>query len=172
MIDAKPLLLAMLLAGCATGSGTGPGAGATAEARDAGGRPAARATASAMGDGVHVRIEASGLAPGRYGAHVHMVGRCDPPGFDSAGGHWNPTSRQHGTLNPQGHHLGDLPNLEVAADGSGRIDLHIAGAMLRGGDGAMLDSDGAAVVIHAQPDDYRTDPSGNSGARIACGVLR
>jgi Cu-Zn family superoxide dismutase len=98
---------------------------------------------------------------------VHAVGRCDPPGFESAGPHWNPTGREHGSQNPRGQHLGDLPNLLVGADGEGSFDLGIAGADLR----AMLDTDGAALVIHAGADDYRTDPSGNSGARIACGVF-
>lgn len=106
--------------------------------------------------------------PGRYGAHVHAVGRCERPDFESAGSHWNPTARRHGRLNPAGHHLGDLPNLEIGANRAGRIQFTIAGATLAG----LLDADGASVVIHAGPDDERTDPSGNSGARIACAVLR
>ena len=144
---------------------------AAAEIRDANGRVVARAQASQATGGVRVRIEAAGLAPGSYGAHVHAVGRCDPPAFDSAGGHWNPTQRQHGAQNPQGPHLGDLPNLAVGTDGEGRLEFTIAGASLSGGARALLDADGATVMIHANPDDYRTDPSGNSGTRIACGVL-
>ncbi len=151
MIDARLLATAVLLAGCATASGAGSEAVAEADLREPGGRLVAHARAGAMGDGVHVRIAASGLAEGSYGAHLHMAGRCDPPGFDSAGSHWNPTTRRHGTSNPQGHHLGDLPNLDVGADGSGAIDLHISGAALRGGEAAILDADGAAVVIHAAP---------------------
>jgi Cu-Zn family superoxide dismutase len=119
-----------------------------------------------------VRVEAAGLAPGVYGVHLHAVGRCDPPGFASAGPHWNPTGRQHGRDNPAGAHLGDLPNLNVGADGRGAVAFEVRGAsLLEGGANALLDADGAAVVVHAQADDYRTDPSGNSGARIACGVL-
>ena len=130
------------------------------------------ASASAVeAAGVRVRVEAAGLAPGTYAVHVHGVGRCDPPAFDSAGPHWNPTARQHGRLNPMGPHSGDLPNLSVGTDGAGAVEFTIPGTTLRRGANALIDGDGAALVVHANPDDYRTDPSGNSGARIACGVL-
>jgi Cu-Zn family superoxide dismutase len=113
------------------------------------------------------------MAPGAYGVHLHAVGRCDPPGFTSAGPHCNPTGHQHGKDNPQGMHKGDLPNLLVGTDGRGTFEYTVPGATLLGrGAGALLDADGAAIVVHAQADDYRTDPSGNSGARIACGTLR
>jgi len=121
--------------------------------------------------GVTVGVVAQGMPAGTYAIHVHSVGRCDPPGYESAGPHWNPTSRQHGRLNPLGHHLGDLPNLTVDAEGNGSVEFAIAGGSLRGITNALLDADGASVVIHANADDERTDPSGNSGARIACGVL-
>lgn len=172
MIDAKVPMFALLLTSCATTDRDGAAGSAQADLREPGGRVVARAMLSEMGDGVHVRVDASGPAPGHYGAHIHMTGRCDQPGFDSAGGHWNPTARQHGAQNPQGHHLGDLPNLDVGAEGTGRLEYHVSGASLRSGANAILDADGASMVIHAGPDDYRTDPSGNSGARIACGVLR
>jgi Cu-Zn family superoxide dismutase len=97
-----------------------------------------------------------------------MVGRCDAPDFTSAGGHWNPTQKKHGTMNPQGPHQGDLPNLVIGSDGRGTIGAVIPGATLAG----LLDADGAAMVIHAGPDDLMTDPSGNSGGRIACGVFQ
>ena len=100
-----------------------------------------------------------------------QVGRCEGPAFASAGPHWNPTGRQHGTLNPAGHHLGDLPNLDVDATGRRPARIHHPRRAPSGGAGGLFDADGAALVIHAAPDDYRTDPSGNSGARIACGVL-
>jgi len=95
--------------------------------------------------------------------HLHAVGRCEGPKFDSAGPHWNPAGRQHGHLNPAGSHLGDLPNLTVSANGRGALNF-----LVRGG---LVDADGTALVIHAKPDDYRTDPSGSSGDRIACAVL-
>ncbi len=164
-----PLLL--LPAGCVTPASDDPAPAATAALRAPDGRVVARTRVTSMSDGAHVVLEAQGLPSGRYGAHLHMTGRCEGPAFASAGGHWNPTARQHGTQNPQGHHLGDLPNLEVGADGIGRIEFHVAGATLRDGARAILDADGTAVVIHAAADDHRTDPSGNSGDRIACGVL-
>ena len=111
-----------------------------------------------------------GLPPGIHGIHVHAVGQCQPP-FASAGGHWNPMSRMHGTMNPDGPHFGDMANISVSPDGASIVNVQTAGGTLRGTYG-LLDEDGAAVVIHAGPDDYRTDPAGNSGARIACGVVR
>ncbi len=142
-----------------------------AELRDPAGTTLARATLTEEGDSVRLVLAAAGLPAGTYGAHIHMTGRCDAPDFASAGGHWNPTDHQHGRDNPQGTHLGDLPNLVVAADGTGDISFDVPGATLRGGVNAILDEDGSAVIVHADPDDYRTDPSGNSGARIACGVV-
>lgn len=142
------------------------------EVRKADGTLVARAMVYQSRGGVEVRVQAAGLAPGQYGVHIHGVGSCEGPGFESAGPHWNPEGRQHGSLNPQGHHLGDLPNIDVDADGAGRLEFAIAGTTLQGGEHPLFDADGASIVIHVAPDDYRTDPSGNSGARIACGVLR
>ncbi len=108
-------------------------------------------------------IDVSGLPPGTHGIHLHSVGRCNAPDFASAGPHWNPASRQHGLENPQGHHSGDLPNAPVGPDGRFFKVVEIPLG--------SLDVDGVALVIHAQPDDNRTDPSGNSGARIACAAF-
>lgn len=158
-----------MFVGCASAQDSSPRAGA--ELRKADGQIVARAAVTPNSQGLHLQIEATGLPPGTYGAHIHTTGRCDAPDFASAGGHWNPMSRQHGSENPQGSHMGDLPNLVVAANGRGTLSADIPHGTLRGGDHGVLDADGAAVVIHAGPDDYRTDPSGNSGARVACGVL-
>jgi superoxide dismutase, Cu-Zn family len=158
------LLLTTAAAGAGAASTTGP---AHAVLRNAAGAQLGTARLTGSHGGVRVRIDVRGLARGRYGVHIHAVGRCEGPDFTSAGAHWNPTARQHGSLNPQGHHLGDLPNLEVGANGRGRVEFGISGATL----GRIVDVDGAAIVIHAAADDYRTDPSGNSGARIACGIL-
>lgn len=149
----------------------GPSA-AAAELADASGRVVARATAEEAGEGVRIRIEADGMPAGAYGAHVHTTGRCDAPTFAGAGPHWNPGARQHGKDNAAGMHKGDLPNLLVGTDGRGSFEYTVLGAAIGGGASAMLDGDGAAVVLHQRADDYRTDPSGNSGDRIACGVLR
>lgn len=124
--------------------------------------------------GVSFHIEARGLPHGIHAIHVHAVGRCDPPDFASAGGHWNPAGRKHGLNNPAGPHAGDLPNVEVAANGVLSQTVTLPDASLfapAGTPGALLDSDGASLVIHANADDYVTDPSGNSGARIACAVI-
>ena len=119
--------------------------------------------------GLAMKLEASGLPPGEIGMHIHAVGRCDGPDFASAGPHWNPAGKQHGRLNPAGEHLGDLGNMWIGADGSVRMDMRPDPA---GSVPSPFDADGAALVIHAQRDDERTDPSGNSGARIACAVLQ
>jgi Cu-Zn family superoxide dismutase len=117
--------------------------------------------------GLALRVEAGGLPAGVHGIHVHAVGRCDPPDFQTAGAHWNPASKKHGSRNPLGPHAGDLPNIDVGANGALAATVTLAGANLA----SLADADGSALVIHAAPDDYMTDPSGNSGARIACAVL-
>ncbi len=117
--------------------------------------------------GLMLRVDAAGLRPGVHGVHVHAVGRCDPPGFTSAGPHWNPTTRKHGHRNPAGFHMGDLGNLGVGADGKLVAGLLGPQATM----GGLRDADGAALVLPATADDEMTDPSGNSGDRIACAVL-
>ena len=117
--------------------------------------------------GVTLRIEAKGLPAGKHGVHVHAVGRCDAPKFTTAGPHWNPSERKHGHRNPDGYHTGDLGNLGVGADGKLVAGLLVPGATLAG----IHDADGSAIVFHAKEDDEMTDPSGNSGDRIACAVL-
>jgi Cu-Zn family superoxide dismutase len=123
--------------------------------------------------GVTFRIYATGLQHGVHGIHVHSVGRCDGPDFASAGPHWNPAARKHGMNNPAGPHAGDLPNVTVAANGVLGEMVTLTGASLTGPGpaGVLIDGDGASLVIHANADDYLTDPSGNSGARIACAVI-
>jgi superoxide dismutase, Cu-Zn family len=148
-----------------------PGASVNATLRDSGGRTMARATATQVEQGIRLRVEANGFSPGGHGIHIHAVGRCDAPTFDSAGPHWNAANRQHGLQNPQGPHTGDMPNLLIGADGRGTLEYVIPNARLTGGSAPLLDTDGAALIIHAQPDDQTTDPSGNSGARVACGVF-
>ncbi|WP_310498887.1 superoxide dismutase family protein [Sandarakinorhabdus sp.] len=123
-------------------------------------------------DGTRVIAEIKGLPPGEYALHLHSVGACTGPDFTSAGPHFNPDARQHGRDNPMGAHAGDLPNLIVSASGIAMLDALQPGLKLAEGTAPLLDADGAAVVLHARPDDYRSDPAGNAGARIACGVLR
>ena len=142
-----------------------------ADVRDARGASKGQVTAMQVGSGIRVQISAMNMPQGVYAAHVHTTGRCDAPGFTSAGGHWNPTGREHGKDNPDGMHKGDLPNLLVGTDGRGTMEYTIMDAQMLGGAGSMMDADGAAVVFHAKADDYRSDPAGNAGDRIACGVL-
>lgn len=144
---------------------------ASATLRNAEGKVIGRAMVMEAHDhALAVTITAKGLAPGMKGVHIHAIGTCEAPRFASAGGHWNPLGHKHGRQNPEGAHMGDLPNLLIGANGRGKLRFTVAGAMLNG-DGGLLDADGAAIVIHAGQDDERTDPSGNSGDRIACGVL-
>lgn len=164
---------ALALAACndksmETGAPVAGGAKAVATLRTAAGVDVGRATATDVAGGVRFTIDAKAMPPGTHGAHVHTVGRCDGPGFESAGGHWNPTMMKHGAMNPQGPHEGDLPNLVIDTGGRGTIGATIPGATIA----TLLDTDGAALVVHAGPDDLMTDPSGNSGARIACGVFQ
>ena len=136
-----------------------------------GGAEVGRVTLSEDGKGVTIKVDASGLTPGDHGLHLHTVGRCDGPKFDSAGPHWNPTGKQHGRDNPQGAHLGDLANLIVGADGRGSATITVEGSTLKGAEHPLIDLDGAALIVHAKADDYKTDPSGASGDRIACAIL-
>ena len=142
-----------------------------AELKNKEGQSVGRLRVSEDPNGVMLRVTVSGLSPGTHGMHVHAVGRCDVPGFLTAGPHWNPIDAQHGRDNPRGAHLGDLANIEVGPDGRAESAFQIAAARLEAGNQPMLDIDGASLVIHARPDDYRTDPDGTSGARIACAVI-
>lgn len=120
--------------------------------------------------GLILRINASGLASGAHGLHLHEKGLCEGADFKSAGAHWNPAGREHGRDNPKGSHLGDLANLQVGDDGTGTTAMMVGGASVAGAS-AIADADGTALVIHAKADDYKSDPSGDSGDRIACAVL-
>ena len=176
---AAVLALAVLAAGCARAS-VGREGSASAELRDSTGRSVGTVVATpAAAGGVTLTVKVSGLPSGPHGIHVHAVGTCEPSGptaFSSAGGHFNPSSKQHGRMNPNGPHAGDLPNLIVDSAGGGSLTVTAESLTLDTGAAALLDADGSAIVIHANQDDERTDngPSGpgNSGARIACGVLQ
>jgi Cu-Zn family superoxide dismutase len=138
--------------------------------KDAAGKSVGTLTLTQDSQGIAVAGRLTGLPRGEHGIHLHAVGRCDAPKFESAGDHWNPTNRQHGSESPQGPHLGDLPNITVAQNGSIEIRQNTPGGTLAGAN-ALLDGDGATIVVHARRDDYKTQPSGDSGDRIACGVV-
>lgn len=122
-------------------------------------------------EGVRINLELTGLPPGTHAFHIHTVGRCDPPDFKSAGGHFNPHGKKHGVKNPEGVHAGDLPNLVIGPDGTASLEVLASGVTLGAGAHSLFHPGGTALVIHAGPDDDLTDPAGNSGARIACGVI-
>ena len=121
--------------------------------------------------GVSLELEVSNLPPGQHGFHIHTVGMCEAPDFKSAGGHFNPEGKKHGLENPEGHHAGDLQNLTVDAKGKAKVKVLVKGTTLGDGANSLFHSGGTAIVIHADPDDMKTDPAGNAGARIACGVI-
>jgi Cu-Zn family superoxide dismutase len=144
---------------------------ARAELRNAQREVVGRATLTPDGQGLRIAVEVEKLPPGSHGFHVHAVGRCDPPDFASAGAHFNPDGKKHGLKNPEGPHAGDLPNLVVGADGTARVTAMAPRVTLGTGPNSVFHPGGTALVIHAGPDDDVTDPAGNSGARIACGVI-
>ncbi len=163
--------VAVLLGGCAGMMAEKEPLSAGAPLKDKDGKDVGAATLIQTGDGVRVAVTAYRLPPGTHGLHIHAVGQCQPPDFASAGGHFNPAGKQHGRLNPAGPHAGDLPNLVVAASGEGGIDITTKAVTLEPGPASLLGEKGASIVIHAAADDEKTDPAGNSGARIACGVI-
>jgi Cu-Zn family superoxide dismutase len=122
--------------------------------------------------GVRIDVAISQLPPGTHGIHIHAVGKCEGPAFASAGAHFNPASKKHGKDNPEGPHAGDLMNIEVGADGTGKASLSDPNVTLGDGPSSLFHEGGTALLIHEKADDYKTDPSGNSGARIACGVIQ
>ena len=123
-------------------------------------------------NGVRIVAQVKGVPPGKHGFHVHAVGKCEPPGFTTAAGHFNPGRKKHGLKSPEGPHAGDLPNMEVGADGTGRLEYVTKLVTLGSGPASLFHADGTALVLHADPDDETSDPTGNAGGRIGCGLIR
>jgi Cu-Zn family superoxide dismutase len=146
---------------------------ATAELKDAKGVVVGRAKLEEVAQGVIVNLMIRGLPPGKHALHIHDTGKCDAStGFKSAGGHFNPEHKHHGIMNPEGMHEGDLPNIEVPASGEDDYQFFVHGVSLKPeGRNTVFDKDGSAIVIHKAQDDLMTDPAGNAGDRIACGVI-
>lgn len=144
---------------------------AKASLKDATGRDVGSVQLVQTPHGVLLRMSLKGVAPGEHAFHVHAVGKCEAP-FTSAGGHFNPASRKHGMEATEGAHAGDMPNLFIPANGELRIDVanHMI-SLVKEQPNSVFDADGSAIIIHAGPDDYKTDPTGNAGDRIACGVI-
>lgn len=172
----KRLVLAvsvsLALAGCAAMTQPATtGNAATADMKTSSGQSIGVATLTEVPGGVRIVIDVKDLPPGQKGVHIHEAGKCEGPQFTSAGGHFNPEKKQHGTMNPQGPHAGDLPNVSVDGYGVGRLETTTNRITLGGGPTSVFDADGSAIVIHAAADDFKTDPTGNSGGRSVCGVI-
>ena len=167
------VLAVLVTVGFAMGSGTvwAVGERAAAPLRNAEGQVLGMAIFTQEAQGVRVSVTVKGLSPGEHGIHIHSVGKCEPPDFLSAGPHFNPTNKKHGLTNPEGPHAGDLPNLVVSEDGSAVYEHITDRVTLTPGELSLFDEDGSSLVIHAGPDDQMTDPAGNSGARVLCGVI-
>jgi len=151
-----------------------PAAAQTASAalKNAEGKEVGSANLTQTPHGVLINISVKGLPPGEHAFHVHAVGKCEPP-FTSAGGHFNPGNKKHGMMSAEGYHAGDMPNLHVPQSGDLTVETVNANITLeKGKPNSVFDADGSAIVIHAGSDDYKTDPTGDAGGRIACGVIQ
>ena len=142
-----------------------------AQLLDGAGKAIGQVEMSEDANGVTLKVTAAGLPAGTHGVHLHEKGMCEGPKFESAGAHWNPAGKQHGRDNPMGAHLGDLANMEAADGAEASSTYLVTGVTMGGTQNALADADGTSLVVHAKADDYKTDPSGNSGDRIACAVI-
>lgn len=144
---------------------------ASAPLKNADGKEVGSVNLTQTQQGVLINVSVKGLPPGEHAFHVHAVGKCEPP-FTSAGGHFNPGAKKHGMMAAEGQHAGDMPNLHIPQSGELTVEILNANITLeKGKPNSVYDTDGSAVIVHAGKDDYKTDPTGDAGGRIACGVI-
>jgi Cu-Zn family superoxide dismutase len=162
---------ALLIASCLMAASAYAADTASAVLKDKNGKEVGTVALTQTPSGVLMRLELTAVPPGDHAFHVHAIGKCEPPDFKFAGGHYNPDQTKHGLMNPEGPHAGDMPNLHVPAGGMLTVEILNPMVSLSADPAPLFDQDGSALIIHAGADDYQTDPAGNAGDRIACGVV-
>jgi Cu-Zn family superoxide dismutase len=155
----------------APASAPSPAPGAKAVIADGTGKTVGEAAFSETPRGVLVRLDLRDVPAGPHGLHIHTLGKCEGPTFQTAGGHFETSGHEHGFMNPKGAHLGDLPNMTVPASKQLSVEYLVSGATLQAGANSLLDADGSVIIVHAGKDDYTTNPAGNAGDRFACGTI-
>jgi Cu-Zn family superoxide dismutase len=163
--------IVLALAGLVAGTVYAATKPVTVPLKDADGKDVGTAKLSGKGTGVKIALDVKGLTPGEHAVHIHQTAKCEGPKFTTAGAHFNPDMKHHGLENPEGPHAGDMKNFTVKPDGTARITVEDPRVNLGDGDHSVFAGGGTALVIHAKADDLKSDPAGNAGDRIACGVI-